>query len=270
MYIEYFGLKELPFNITSDPNFLYLSKNHKEAISHMLYGIKEKKGFVEITGEIGTGKTTMCRALLKSLSDDIKTAFILNPSLSNLQLLEAIVEDLGIVVKRRGRLSLMRQLNEFLLEQFRLHHNTALIVDEAQNLTQGALEQIRLLSNLETEKEKLLQIILVGQPELRDKLALPELRQLQQRISVRYHIMPLNKDEVKEYISHRLKVAGFNGEFCFAPESMESICGFSKGIPRLINILCDRSLLACYALEKNTVDTETVSQCIDELNELTL
>lgn len=267
MYAEYFGFRELPFNVTSDPNFLYLSKNHKEAISHMLYGIKEKKGFIEITGEIGTGKTTLCRALLRELPDCTNTAFILNPILSSLQLLEAIVEDLGMRIKRHNRLSLIRQLNEYLLEQARLNHNTVLIVDEAQNLTESALEQIRLLSNLETEKEKLLQIILVGQPELRQKLSLPQLKQLRQRISVRYHLMPLSNDEVKEYILHRLKLAGFNKELCFAPESLESICAFSKGIPRLINILCDRSLLACYVSEKKMVDAQTTSQCINELGE---
>lgn len=232
----------------------------------MLYGIRQKKGFIEITGEIGAGKTTICRALLKRLSDDTKTALILNPYISSIQLLEAIIEDFGINIKRRTRLDMMRKLNKFLLEEARLNHDAALIIDEAQKLSENALEQVRLLSNLETEKAKLLQIILVGQPELKKKLASPHLEQLRQRISVKYHIAPLDKNETKQYILHRLQVAGFNGRPLFEPETFESIYNFSKGIPRLINMLCDRSLLACFAMDKKKVDENVVSLCIKELN----
>ena len=176
--MRFYGLTEKPFSVTADPNFLYLSRKHREAISHMQYGIEERMGFLEITGEIGTGKTTICKALLNTLDEHTKTAFILNSNLSENQLLQAIVEDFGIQLKNKNRLTMLNELNRFLLEQIRRNNNVVLIVDEAQNLKPSLLEQIRLLSNLETEKEKLLQIILVGQPELREKLLSPDLAQL--------------------------------------------------------------------------------------------
>lgn len=265
MYLQFYGLKEKPFNVTADPNFLYLSKKHKEAISHMQYGIQERMGFLEITGEIGAGKTTICKALLNQLDDHTKTAFILNGNLSEAQLLQAIIEDFGIQVKNKSKIAMLNELNKFLLEQLEHRNNVVLIIDEAQNLKPSLLEQVRLLSNLETEKEKLLQIILVGQPELREKLASKELKQLRQRIAIRYHICPLSRHESDGYICHRLKVAGFNNGGIFNKDALEEIFKFSGGIPRLINIACDKSLLAGYSIDKKTIDSIIVKKCVKEI-----
>jgi general secretion pathway protein A len=265
MYEKFYDFKERPFNVTSDPSFFFQSKKHKEAFSHLIYGIEQRKGILEITGEIGTGKTTLCRALLNSLEKNIKTAFILNPSFSEVQLLQLIIEDLGISAKSRSKIHLISELNKFLIKESNSGGNVVLIIDEAQNLKASQLEQIRLLSNLETEKEKLLQIVLVGQPELKDKLALPQLRQLNQRISVKYHIYPLDKDELKDYIDHRLMVAGDGKSVSFSPEAIGEIFLYSQGIPRLINILCDRALLAGYVLNTKHIDYEIVKKCIEEI-----
>jgi len=265
MYLEFYGLKEKPFSVTADPNFLYLSKKHMEAISHMRYGIQERMGFLEITGEIGAGKTTVCKALLNQLDNNTKTAFILNGNLSEIQLLQAIIEDFGIQVKIKNKITMLNELNRFLLEQLNHRNNVVLIIDEAQNLKPSLLEQVRLLSNLETEKEKLLQIILVGQPELREKLASGELKQLRQRIAIRYHIAPLSRHEARCYVSHRLNVAGCNNEDVFHKDAFEEIFKFSGGIPRLINIVCDKSLLAGYTADKKTIDSNIVKKCAKEI-----
>ncbi len=265
MYIDFYNLKEKPFSVTADPNFLYLSKKHKEAICHMLYGIQERMGFLEITGEIGAGKTTVCKALLNKLDNHTKTAFILNGNLSETQLLQAIVEDFGIQVKAKNKITMLNELNKFLLEQLEHRNNAVLIIDEAQNLKSSLLEQVRLLSNLETEKEKLLQIILVGQPELREKLASGELKQLRQRITIRYHISPLSRHEATCYILHRLRIAGASNGEIFQKDALEEIFKFSGGIPRLINIACDKSLLAGYTADKKTIDSAMVKKCIEEL-----
>jgi general secretion pathway protein A len=265
MYREFFGLKEKPFNITSDPNFLFLSRVHKEAFSHLVYGIKERKGFLEITGEIGAGKTTLCRALLGQLDRNTKSAFIFNSTLPELQLIQAILEDYGVVVTGKSKVSLLRQLNSFLIEELARGNNVVLIIDEAQNLNKPMLEEIRMLSNLETDKEKLFQIVLVGQPELRAKLASPELKQLRQRISVRFHIGPLESDEVDKYIYHRLSVAGSKGQIVFAPDAVTAICRFSGGIPRIINSVCDKALLAAYVAETMRIDLAMVEASIQEM-----
>ena len=265
MYLDFFGLREKPFTVTSDPSFLYLSKKHREALSHMVYGIRERKGFIEITGEIGTGKTTLCKALLRHLDMTTRTALILNSNLSELQLLQAVVQDFGLNPMRTNRLGLFNQLNQFLLEQASLGNNIVLIVDEAQNLSLRLLEQIRMLSNLETDKDKLIQIILVGQPQLREKLAMPALEQLRQRIGVRYHITPLERDEVQTYIDHRLRIAGSDGSLEWAPDGVEEVYQYSRGIPRLINLVCDRSLLACYVFRVKRVDAEIVRRSYQEL-----
>ena len=267
MYLEYLGLREKPFSITADPAFLYLSRKHREALSHMVYGVRERKGFVEITGEIGTGKTTLCKALLRQLDPATKTALILQPQLSELQLLQSIVQDFGLNPMRgNNRLGLFTHLNRFLLEETQLGHNIVLVIDEAQNLSLRLLEQIRMLSNLETDKQKLIQIILVGQPQLREKLALPALEQLRQRIGVRYHMMPLDLNEVRTYIQHRLRMAGSDGALDWTPEGAEEVYRLSRGIPRLINLICDRSLLACYVFQVKRVDAEIVRHSYQELS----
>jgi len=266
MYCQFYGLKERPFNVTSDPAFFFFSKKHKEALSHLLYGVTERKGIVVITGEIGTGKTTLCRFFLNQLGENIKTAFILNPYFSDSQLLEAIIKDFGIQAKFRSRLSYLGELNRFLLGESGRGNNVVLIIDESQNLKPRTLEQVRLLSNLETEKDKLLQVVLVGQPELNHRLNLPELRQLQQRIAVRYHIAPLEKDEIKDYIDHRLNVAAVNNKIVFSKEAVQAIADFSCGIPRLINIVCDRALLAGFVVETYEIDLDNINRCLEELS----
>lgn len=268
MYKEYFGLKEKPFNVTSDPNFLFLSRVHKEAFSHLVYGIKERKGFLEITGEVGAGKTTLCRALLNQLDANTKSAFIFNSTLPELQLFQAILEDYGLVVERRNKVTMQRQLNRFLIEELSKGNNVILIIDEAQNLKPAVLEEIRMLSNLETDREKLFQIILVGQPELKTKLNSPNLRQLRQRIAVRFHITPLAQDEVGQYIDHRLTVAGSTGRVRFAPDAVGFIYAYSGGIPRIINMVCDKALLAAYVSESRDVTHAIVERCVQELEGL--
>lgn len=265
MYLDFLGLRERPFSITADPSFLYLSKKHREALAHMVYGVRERKGFIEITGDIGTGKTTLCKALLRHLDPATRTALILQSGLSELQLLQAVVQDFGLNPMTSNRLTLFNQLNRFLLDEAERRHNVVLVIDEAQNLSLRLLEQIRMLSNLETDKEKLIQIILVGQPELREKLAKPELEQLRQRIGVRYHMTPLDLDEVRTYIEHRLRVAGSDGSLTWTEDGIEEVYRCSKGIPRLINLVCDRSLLACYVQRIKRVDSEVVRHSYQEI-----
>ncbi len=266
MYETYFALTQKPFSITSNPSFLFLSKRHREALAHLTYGIRERVGFIEITGEVGTGKTTICRALLNQLDDKTKTAFIFNSNLSESLLMQTIVEDFGIKTTQRGKGALFSVLNRFLIDQLALDNNVVLIIDEAQNLSTKLLEQVRMLSNLESENEKLLQIVLVGQPELRDKLNLPNLRQLRQRIAVRYHIEALNQDEVGQYIRHRLALAGANGSApLFGREAVAAIYQYSKGIPRLINMVCNKALLAGFVQEERDISEAIIKRSILEL-----
>lgn len=265
MYLDFFKLRERPFNVTSDPSFLYLSDRHREAFSHMLYGIKERKGFLEITGEVGTGKTTLCRALLNQLDPNTKAAFIFNSDLSEIQILQAILEDFGLQVRRKTKFDLFHQLNDFLIEQLRLNNNVILILDEAQNLKPRTLEQIRMLSNLETEKEKLFQIILVGQPELRDKLSASCMRQLRQRIGIRYHILPLEPEDVASYIDHRLRIAGSTGGIDFTEDALRLIYEYSGGIPRLINIVSDKALLLAFVLESREITERIIEKSVEEI-----
>jgi general secretion pathway protein A len=265
MYRQFFGLKEKPFNITSDPNFLYLSRVHKEAFAHLVYGIKERKGFLEITGEIGAGKTTLCRALLNHLDVNTKSAFIFNSTLPEAQLFQTILEDFGVSVAKKTKSSMLRQFNNFLLEELAKNNNVVLIIDEAQNLKSHVLEELRILSNLETDKEKLFQMILVGQPELREKLNAPNLKQLRQRIGVRFHITSLPKDEIGEYIYHRLNVAGSSGDIKFSDEAFDMIYKYSGGIPRLINTVCDKALLSAYVSETKFIDAGNIERCINDI-----
>lgn len=271
MYCQYYGLKERPFNVTSDPAFFFSSKKHKEAISHLLYGVSQRKGIIVLTGEIGTGKTTICRFFLNQVSKNVKTAFILNPTFSEAQLLESIVKDFGITPRNNTKLGMVWELNNFLLRESEAGNNLVLIIDEAQNLKPSLLEQIRLLSNLETEKDKLLQVILVGQPELNNRLNLYDLRQLRQRIMVRYHIGPLDNDEIKLYINHRLEIAGAknkleNNGIEFSDEAIGMISRFSDGTPRLINMVCDRALLAGFVSETRQIGLNIIKKCVEELD----
>jgi len=267
MYCKFYGLKERPFNVTADPSFFFLSRHHQEALAHLSYGINQRKGIIVITGEIGTGKTTLCRFFLNQPGKNVKTAFILNPSFSDIQLLEAILKDFGVKSMEKSRLSFVWELNKFLLAESADGNNVVLIIDEAQNLKLPQLEQVRLLSNLETEKEKLIQIVLAGQPELNRKLNLYDLRQLRQRIMVSYHMLPLDNDEIKRYIEHRLNIAGSSGRIVFSEAAIKAICDFSKGTPRLINILCDRALLAGFITEVNLIDMPIIKMCLDELGD---
>lgn len=266
MYKKFYSLSENPFNITSDPAFFFSSNYHEEAFNHLLYGIQSRKGIIVITGEIGTGKTTLCRTLLNRLDDKVKTALILNPSFSDLQLLQMIIRDLGIpAAAHRNKLELVGAIAEFLVEESLKGNNVVVVIDECQNLNIRQLEQIRLLSNLETEKEKLLQIILVGQPELADKLKNPALRQLNQRVTVRYHIQSLPKKEVTRYIEHRLKVAHADHRLEFTPDAIEAIFQYSQGTPRMINVLCDRALLAGFVKATFTIDPSIIHSSAQEV-----
>jgi len=271
MYRDFYHFREEPFNVTADPEFFYSSARHADAFSHLIYGIQQRKGILVVTGEIGTGKTTLCRTLLNKLDMTVKTAFILNPYFSETQLLSLILNDFGITGYTKDKLGMINALNEFLIGQSAVGNNVVLIIDEAQNLKPRQLEQVRLLSNLETEKTKLLQIILVGQPELLDMLKLSSLRQLTQRISVRYHMLPLERGEMSEYILHRLKVAAIdgNGQLSveFTEKAFDAIYQFSKGTPRLINIICDRALLAGYVAETRTIQEELIYQCAREVGQ---
>ena len=264
MYNDFYKLKESPFNITSDPDFFFSSSRHEEAFDHLIYGIGSRKGIIVITGEIGTGKTTLCRTLLNRLDKSVKTALILNPNFSDLQLLQMIINDLGISYVKKTKLDLVGAITLFLIEESAKGNNVVVIIDECQSLSTRQLEQIRLLSNLETEKEKLLQIILVGQPELGEKLKNPLLRQLTQRVSVHYHMLPLKNEEIEQYINHRLKIAGADPKLHFTPQAIKAIYDISKGTPRVINIICDRALLAGFTRETFTIDHLLVQESAKE------
>ncbi|MBL1265887.1 ExeA family protein [Methylomicrobium sp. RS1] len=248
MYEQYFHFAELPFSIAPDPHFIYMSRRHQEGLAHLLYGITVGGGFVALTGEVGTGKTTLCHCLLGELPDTIDIALILNPKLNAIELLAAICDELGVAYDK-GRQTLKQlvdALNHYLLEAHAIGRRTVLLIDEAQNLSMEVLEQVRLLTNLETSKTKLLQIILVGQPELKQMLRRQELRQLNQRITARYHLQPLSYTETRDYIRHRLRVCGGDPDL-FKERAIRKIYKLSGGIPRVINILCDRALLGAYA-----------------------
>lgn len=264
MYNEYFGFKEAPFNLTPDPRFLFFSEKHQEAFDHLLFGIHERKGFILLTGEVGAGKTTLCRALLEALDERFQTALILNPCMTGNQLLRAILTELGLKPKR-DRVACLESLNQYLLEQLSVGHDVILIIDEAQDLSMELLEQIRLLSNLETPTRKLLQIVLVGQPELGEKLDQKDLRQLRQRITVRYHLSPLSFDETKVYIHHRLGVSSRTARLSFNRAAFRSIYRYSQGIPRLINAACDKILLYGYVHGTNSFTGLHVRRSLREL-----
>ena len=254
MYQNFFGLHEKPFSIAPDPRYLYMTDQHREALAHLLFGIGDEGGFILLTGDIGTGKTTICRSLLNQLPDNADIAFIVNPRLSVNELLQSICDELGIDCAESSSIKvLVDKLNQFLLESYASGRNTILIIDEAQNLADEVLEQLRLLTNLETSEKKLLQLILLGQPELNDKLAQDNLRQLAQRVTARFHLQPLSADETTAYIKHRLHIAGFRGEL-FSRAALKHIHNESRGVPRLVNVICDRSMLGAYT--KDSIEIE--------------
>ncbi|MFZ0942964.1 MAG: ExeA family protein [Syntrophobacteraceae bacterium] len=258
-------MKRSPFSIAPDPRFLYLSEQYRDAIAHLIYGIRSDGGFVLMTGEIGTGKTTIVRRLLQTPHKNIVVAFIIHPALSVGQLLAAICDEFGLSYPRKTSIKeLVGIINTFLLDLNARRKKAILIIDEAQNLGHNVLEQIRLLTNLETNERKLLQIILVGQPELRDKLARPELRQLAQRIVARCHLEALSKGDLFLYVNHRLEVAGGKTDL-FSQEALNSLYVYSGGIPRLINVVCDRALLGAFVLQKEIVDRATLAKAAGEV-----
>ncbi|MBC7369851.1 MAG: AAA family ATPase [Undibacterium sp.] len=270
MYLRFYGFKEMPFNITPDPRFLYLSPTHQEALQHLKFGVQEKKGFIALIGEVGCGKTTICRRFLNELDPaHYDTALILNPRVTETQMLKAILTELGETKLARSQSDLVAQMNRVLLDRINRGRDIVLIIDEAQNLSFEVLEQIRLLSNLETDKQKLLQIVLMGQPELKTMLAREELRQLRQRILVHYELHPLSLPDMRHYIQHRLTLAGGSGRPTFTPWALRAMHRYSKGIPRVVNNLCDKSLLAAFIGEADEVNYWHVRRAIRDLSYLT-
>ncbi|HSW40122.1 MAG TPA: AAA family ATPase [Acidobacteriota bacterium] len=266
MYTEFFKLREPPFSLTPDPRYLFMSERHREGLAHLLYGVRQPGGFVQLTGEVGSGKTTLCRCLISQLPHDIDVALVLNPRLTVIELLEAVCDELRIEYPQRSGSNkiLIDALNRRLLENHAGGRRTVLIIDEAQNLSAEVLEQVRLLTNLETYREKLLQIILIGQPELLAMLKSRKLRQLSQRITARYHLQPMSGVETRAYIRHRLLIAG-RREPLFTGSAMRRVCRLSKGVPRAVNIICDRALLGAYASDRQRVTAGIVNRAGREI-----
>ncbi|MBT1071633.1 ExeA family protein [Pelotalea chapellei] len=266
MYTKYFGFNEKPFTLTPNPRFIFLSKNHKEAFAHLLFGINNHYGFIELVGEVGTGKTTVLRTLLGQLKDEsYRSALIFNPCLTGVELLRSINQEFGVDANSEYANELLASLNQFLLNENSKGRTVVLVIDEAQNLQPDVLEQIRLISNLETENDKLIQIILAGQPELEALLQRPDLRQLNQRIAVRYKLRSMSMDETRAYIRHRMEVAGNMGGVSFGYYALKWIYMYTHGVPRMINILCDRALLIAYGDERRSINARTVSRAIKEI-----
>ncbi len=265
MYTEFFGLREKPFALIPDPRYLFLSHSHREALAHLLYGIQEGEGFMEVVGQVGTGKTTLCRTLLQRVGDEVDIGFIFNPSSSDTELLAAINREFGIPADGSTRTDLIQELNRFLLERRARGRRVLLVIDEAQNLEPDVLEQIRLISNLETEREKLIQILLFGQPELDEHLSRSNLRQLRQRITILWRLQPLSRSETRAYLEHRVRVAGGPAQPLFTPGAYRAIYRASRGVPRLINAVADRALLSAYSSGERRIDRRTVRGAVQEL-----
>ncbi len=269
MYKKFYSLKENPFSLTPDPDFLYLGKVHQKALAYLTYGLESKKGFIQLTGEVGSGKTTLLKTLLMRNRNKAKSAFIVNPKATFEQLFRMILHQFSVIELESDYTKdvLLGKFYNFLIDQSKQNCPVIVIFDEAQNIDVSVLEEIRMLSNLETEKTALLQTIFVGQPELRDTFLLPEFKQLKQRISVAYHIVPLGRDDTEAYINHRLKVAGAHDRTIFTKCACEEIYSYSRGVPRLINVVCDAALLAGYIDEKEVLDGNIVKEVIRELIE---
>src|ERR671936_1511221 len=267
MYLSFYGLREAPFAPTPDPKFLFQSARHREALAQLIYGVRERKGFIVLTGEIGTGKTTLLRTLLERLDPTTPVAYVHNSALGIEGLLEYILQDWGVKSTASTHAQRLFELNEFLIDQHRKGGSPVLVIDEAQNLSVETLEAVRLLSNFETTRQKLMQILLVAQPELREKLNAPELRQLKQRVALRCHIGPLSPEETRLYIRHRLRVAGATDTGLFTDGAVQKITEYSGGVPRLVNIVCDHCLLSGYADSKRRIDAAVVDETIEYLED---
>jgi len=267
MYLNFYGLSEGPFGPTPDPRFLFQSTRHREALAQLVYGVTERKGFIVLTGEIGTGKTTLLRTLLGRLDADTPVAYVHNSALPIEGLLEYVLEDWGVKSTAVNQAQRLVELNELLIDQHRKGNSPVLVIDEAQNLSVETLEAVRLLSNFETTRQKLIQILLVGQPELRDTLSRPELRQLKQRIGLRCHIGPLSAGETRAYIRHRLRIAGASDVGLFTDAAVQRIAEYTRGVPRVINVVCDHCLLSGYADSKRRVEARAVDEAISYLED---
>ncbi len=265
MYLEHYGLLRAPFEMTPDPSFLFLGEAHREGLATLVYGVSSGKGFVMLTGEVGHGKTTLIHALLSQLDSQTRSAFIFNPRLDPLDFFRMLFDELEIEARGRTKAEYLLTLNQFLIERLEKNEKTLLIVDEAQNLSSEMLEEIRLLSNLETPKSKLIQIMLVGQPELKEMLAQPELRQLRQRIALRHHLRSFDEVEVRDYVEERLRKAGYTGRRLFKRSALKEVFRVTGGTPRLINSVCDSSLVLGFVKEKNVIDAAVIREVAGDL-----
>jgi len=265
VYQEYFGFDKMPFNTTPDSRFFFPSSKHAEALASLIYAVNQRKGFVVITGEVGAGKTTVCRMLLNRIEPNSKVVLITNTNITCEQLFEMICTQLGLNAAGKDKAGIIEMLSSYLLDQLAQQAAVLLIIDEAQNLSSDVLEEVRMLSNLETEREKLLQVILLGQPELRRRLHLPELRQFRQRIVVTYHLSPLSLQETIQYVFYRLRVAGGIDKVKFTRRAMNELYEYSKGVPRLINIICDSALLSCFVRDVRVISQNIVEEVVHEL-----
>ncbi len=265
MYCSYFGFKQNPFTTAPDPEFFYPTEKHKEALACLLYAVERRKGFALITGEVGAGKTLLCRTALARLNAGVDTALVSHTSLTAKQIIQAICAEFELPSEGLSKLALVSELHEYLISRLSVNRNVVIIIDEAQNLNARALEEVRMLGNLETDQEKLIQVVLVGQPELRKMLMRPELRQLNQRIAVKFHLYPLSRQEAFGYVEHRLRVAGAERTGLFSPEAKGLVFDYSNGVPRLINLVCDQSLLQAYVNEEGHVGRSVVEKVISEI-----
>lgn len=268
VYQDFFGFSEKPFDLTPDPKYLYLSPKHKEVLAHLVYGLQENNGFLKIVGEVGTGKTMICRSFLRELRTDFNIAYIFNPAINELELLQTINSELGLPGKSKSKKKLIDVLNAFLLEERAKGHRVVVIIDEAQDLAPNVMEQLRLLSNLETDTEKLIQIVLIGQPELNNVLAKENLRQLRQRITIQWELLPLNFEETRGYIQHRLNVALGKGKVRFSRPAVQTVYRYSRGTPRMINVICDRTLLIAFTEGTKRIDPKIVKTAVRDIGSL--